>query len=69
MSLRNDVIIQERREGGGRGGYSQANGNVGKPRDGDNRNYRSRDGGYNREGGRGGGRGPRDGNRGRNPKF
>merc|ERR1711953_1428502 len=60
---------RERREGGGRGGYSQANGNVGKPRDGDNRNYRSRDGGYNREGGRGGGRGPRDGNRGRNPKF
>merc|ERR1711953_264006 len=28
---------RERREGGGRGGYSQANGNVGKPRDGDNR--------------------------------
>lgn len=60
---------RERREGGGRGGYSQPNGNNGKPRDGDNRNYRSRDGGYNRDGGRGGGRGPRDGNRGRNPKF
>jgi len=59
---------RERREGGGRGGYGgQPNGNNGKPRD--DRNYRSRDGGYNRDGGRGGGRGPRDGNRGRNPKF
>jgi len=59
---------RERREGGGRGGYSQPNGNNGKPRD--DRNYRSRDGGYNRDGGRGGGR-TRDGNRGgnRNPKF